>query len=427
MSNGVWFGDIAVGWLTDKDTSIGQDIVEKEFFDDPPQVYDLNTNLENGDYSFVLNESVHPRGETLIEQIDGTRSMPTRHPSEFPFKLAGDKGHVVPDNVSVSITPSQKIEVGDISLRFLEDNEYRSGFNVNASKFDGDYTPSTVHSVLPIPKISKNVQKDGISVQQDNIIDGKDGLIEYYKYTDNLFEYDLPTDDYTKSERINPVRVFEAVVNGSGSYGTEYGTDYASVGGVDDIRRVYSDVFAFEDNVVVGNGFILSFFLSDKIELYYYDSGADSWKLLGQVNFSRTSKEYIKFISNYQSTVGFVDSYDVVCNKGFPVIRFDFTDESQLEFEAPSVSISNFQNTTHYTWFDVEKSAKGFMFIAESDGSWGYTDGAGSDYVRRTGLDTNKEYSVWVGWLPSEFSESDLADYLYSIGDVNRSMIKKGA
>jgi hypothetical protein len=386
--SGVWFGDVGVGWVIDKSTDLTKEVVEKNFVDSPPQVYELTPDLESGTYSLILNEQYHPRQETFREQRDGVRSMPSRHGTEFPFELAGDKGYILPESTSVSITPSQEIEEGEITLRFLEDEDYRPAIKTTPSAFSDGFSPTPEESVIAIPSIAENTPTS------DYTVTGEDGDMEYYIYSDtNIFEYDHPS-NHTEIERINTNRLFNS-------------SD----------RRVYSDK-GITTGSYVENGIFRGTYNSDDISLEYYDS---SWVSIGDVTVPTQSDGYAKTNENYELETEWVDSHNSKYYRGYPMVEVTF--DGQTSFDFTSTATIDFIEESD-SWYRIVQDANGryiFVIRTSSDGSFS----VGTQTISVDNLTSSEEYTFYVGVVPSAFGLVDFVRYVYNIGDWRRSFVQR--
>ena len=319
---GVWFGDIGVAFITDKDTDISKNNVDKNFVDNPPVVYGLTSDIESGSYNIGLHEELHPRSETFKEQRDGVRSMVERSAGDLPFDMSGDQGHLVVEGSTTSITPSAEIERASIDIRFLNDSEYQPAFLVKPGPFDGEYEPTPVESLIPIPSEITSVDADGVSATSNFTVTTEDGDMEYYKYSSEaVFSYDIPNSiDYTLPERIAPVRV------------------------TDDGERIYSTDRLVETTPTLSNGIIEAEYNSTQVDFSVYDS---SWSDIGNVSVSR-DEGYPATNTNYKSEVSFLNGYDSTMYRGYPAVQFDIDGISDFTFNPSPALASQDESTDHY-------------------------------------------------------------------------------
>lgn len=423
-----WFGDIAVGLITDKDTDISKEVVEKNFVDKPVQVYELTPNLEAGNYSVILLEKTHPRTESLKEQRDAILSMPDKHVSEFPFNYGGDKGHVLVESSSVSITPSQMIDEGELNIRFLEDDDYKPVIDAKAEFNSSNFTPTASNenntspeSVLPIPSYSENILKNGISVSPEFTLGTDQGDLEFYLYGNERtrFEYDLADETYTLPERVAPVRVYDAIRDGSGSYGENYGNDYGSLGEAKKVRRVYSDMFSFKGSAIIDNRKIISFPDEDKSEIYAYDN-SDVY-LIAETNLTPEFPGYISENGNYKNTIEFIDGITTTVYRGFPVVHYSFTDEGRFKYKTDLGLYDGSDGDYYYTAKDGNDNT---VVVIRNSNDGEFVENHHDDFseIIWESINPNEEYEVFSGIVPSSVDVDDFTRWIYNIGDVNRKM-----
>ena len=422
MSEGVWFGDVGVAFVSDKDTDVSKEVIEKNFVGAPSQVYELTPNLESGSYSLYLNEDYHPRQETFEEQRDGIRSMTGRNLMEFPFELAGDRGFVLPESTTVSLTPSQEVEEAEIDLRFMDDSEYKSAIAARASPISDDFSFANEESIIAIPPNMENVQTDE-SVDADYSIQTEDGEMDLYTYSDDIFEYDLPNDEYTAPERLSPVRAYDAERNGSGNYGEDYGEFYGGLGEPEKIRRVYSDAFAFREMAILQNGVIMSAPTDNgKSELYYYDGS--SWNLVAKVRLDLNNPGYLKTVSNYISELEFIDDYAVEVLRGFPVAKYTFSDKSKFEYET-ELDLQEGDDEDYYYVAEDSDGQEHIVIRTNGDGSFNQEEFNDIHTIEWRDINPNIEYEVYVGIVPDSMEASDLARYVFNTGNIRRTVIQR--
>lgn len=382
-----WLGDIAVGMLTDKDTDISKEVVEKNFVDEPVQVYELTPNLESGSYSLVFNEEMHPRSESLSEQRDATLSMPDRHIAEFPFSMAGDEGHILVEQSNASITPSQMIDEGEISIRFMAKSDYRPAFKLNSSSFN-DVFDIGQKSIVALPSQVQNV-----SQASDYQISSRDGALDLYEYSDRvILKYDR-SEEYTSDERISPVRV------------------YNSAG-----ERIYSSVKAVSQGDYVENGIVRNTFQSPTV-FDVYDNG---WRQIGNVNLN-VGDGYISEPSNYNTEIEFTTSDKVSLRKGFGAFRYTISEQDSFSFNSDETLTVVDDTTDSYRVVENSSNDQLVLLRTSLDGNFNI----GSNVVEVTGLDVSKEYTFFFGVVPSEIAYSDYVEYLYNIGKQKRTLVQR--
>lgn len=386
-------GDINIPILTDKQTDISKEVVQKNFVDSPPQAYELTPNLESGSYTAVLHEGEHSRSENFTEQRDSIRSLPQRHGTEFPFDWAGDTGHVLPESSTTSITPSEEIEQAELSLRFLESDTFQPGINTTATAISTDFSPTPEESIIAIPDTSQNVQDvNGNSQSALATVSSENATFEYYTYQDLVFQYELPSNNYTQIERDDPVRMYNS-------------SD----------ERVYSDK-GLKTGSYVENGLIRGTYNSSSIGLEEYDSG---WTSFGDITVPSEQDGYAKKNENYMVESKWIDSHISTVFRGWPVFQVDVDSISTFTFTADSsITVSD-----SGSWYRIVNDGTRDIFVvrASSDGSFSVS----SPKVEVTGLNSSTEYTFFVGYIPSTFTNSDFVRYVFNRGSWDRTFIQK--
>lgn len=383
-----WFGDIFIPWVTTKDTSISRDTVEKNFVDAPPQVFELNENLEAGTYTVILNESVHERNESFSEQTDAVNSLPARHVTELPFAVGGDKGHIIVENATTSITPSQQMREGEADIRFLDADSFQPAITVEAYS-EGDFSPTPEESVVPIPASAT------VSQTPQFTLTSADGDIDFYMYsTRENIAYTLPS-DYTSVEQTAPVRLYNS-----------------------NSERIYSDTRAIGVGVEMDNSIIRANYGSSQTNLSYFDG---SWQAIGNVNFTGGTG-YAPDFANYETTLEFVNGGDTsTCYKGLPLVEFTTDGETDFTFTSAE-SVTTGSSGNHY--YSVTMDSSGYELVVirtSSDGS--FTENV--DGISVTGLDSSTEYTFFTGIVPSSVAVSDLSRWMVNRGIWRRTMVQK--
>lgn len=407
-----WLGDIFIPWITSKDTSISRNVIEKNFVDEPPQVFELNNDLESGSYSLILNETIHNRNETFKEQMDSVVSMPSRHGSEFPFSLAGDTGHLVINSSSAAITPSQEIRTGEAELRFLDDSTFRPSFKVEALPESSDFSPTPEESILPLSTDVESVESDtNGSRSPAYTLTSEEGGIDFYTYTsEEMIEYDRNSTDYTVDERTSPVRAFSV----EGNYGDNYGDSYGG-----DKFRVYSSEYPIR-YPVLDNGIIQEYASGSSVSIYEYQSASDDWDHIGSVDLGNDIG-YLSEGGNYRSQVTFPDNYSSSIFKGFPAVRFsEVSGSTSFTFSARYALDSGTDNGYYYTASDSDGNDL-FVLRTSTDGSFAQSD----DEIRVEGLSSSLEYDFYVGYIPSSFAVSDLMRFIFNRGEWKRNLVQR--
>lgn len=421
-----WLGDIFIPIVTSKDTSISRNVVEKNFVDEDPQVFELPPDLESGTYSVILNEKIHERGETFREQIDALKSLSSRDASELPFELAGDKGYLVVNASSASIIPSQEIREGEIELRFMEHSSYRPALNVVSEHYSEDFSPTAKESLVALPSSATSVEDSGGTLSPNYTIPSEEGDLDLYLYSDNLIEYDHGYkilegnygEDYGASyggigafdEITSPVRIYAV----SGNYGEDYGEKYGG-----DLSRIYSDEETFND-VVLDNGVLKASSFGDSSALYRYDSANDDWKLFGNVPL-KNSDGYTPLFNNYHSSIDFIGDHSLSLFRGYSVARYsDVTDTTEFRFSAKNALSSGTDNGYYYS---VTDSAGNDIILVRTSNDGNFRQDSGDIIVEN--LDSTVEYDFFVGYVPDPIPVSDYARYVFNRGSWRRTLVQR--
>lgn len=391
-----WFGDIAVGLVVDKDTDISKDVTEKNFVDEPVQVYELTPNLEAGSYSVFVLEETHPRSETLSEQRDAVLSMPERHVSEFPFAVASDEGHVLVEESNLSITPSEMVDEGEIGIRFMSSDNFRPAYILQAESEDGDFSVSPEESVIPVANAAGDVydESTGNTVSPETpTITTEDGQVNLYKYDSsrNVYSYDRSTSLYGESERVGPVRTYDA--------GDE---------------RIYSSLHQVTSGSYMNNGRVEAVFNDSSVTLNEYDG--TTWNKFGDVDTFTYEPAYLSDIGNISSTVTFRNDVDVTMKKALPFVRFDFSGKTSFEF-SPDESFTVDSTSNKSVVFTDGTSGRTMALVRnKNDGSLNTT----STTVSWDSLDTSTEYTAFIVLNANTFE-----DYVFALGNRKRSLVEK--
>lgn len=398
MTTPVWFGDIPISILTDKDTSIEKEVVEKNFVDSPPQVFEVDVGLESGTYNAVHNEKLHPRDEGLDEQIDAVQSMVARHAAELPFELSGDKGHVMIESATSDITPSKEFRESSIDIRFFSETSYKPAFSLSADRHNDSFDTEPLESLLALSGQVENVEdSDGNSVSSEFSLDGESGSFDYYLYDDSreVISYDRNPSDYTSDERINPVRLY----NGSD-------------------RRIYSDSKALHESSRLENGLVRLSFDSSESYLLIYDD--EDWKEIGNLNFT-LEDGYSSENTSHKIDVETVEEHKASLFRGFTVFELELDGVSEFRFDTDD-SLST--GDTSNSWYRTVENGDGDEIIlirTSTDGSFDDTD----SYLEVGGLTDSDTYTFYLGIVPADVDSEDYARYVYNIGRQNQTMIQR--
>lgn len=384
----VYIGDIDIPILTEKDTSIDRDVVEKNFVDAPPQRYELIPNLEAGTYTALLHEQVHDRNENFSEQIDSVRSLPYRNVSECPIEVSNEKGYVAVDVGSISIIPSLQVRESELDLRFLDFDTYIPAIKCDADSFSEDFTV-TEESVIPIPTSVQGVNKNNTSDTPSFTITAEQTTFGYHTYTDgDILDY-IPSDtDITQVERESPVRLFDGSNN-----------------------RIYSGSSNFND-FSVSNGILQFERQSDTVYVDVWDSG---WQRIGNFTFD-TDVAYLPEFGNYETTVETISENTISSYRGFWVNEVTVTGRNQFEF---NVDIDTVDNQT--SLYHSVNTVGGYTAIL-ARGQNGGNINTMTNSILVDNLNSNEEYTYFIGFVPSELTSQEAAEYAFVRGRWKRSL-----
>ena len=389
----VWFGDISIPYLTEKDTSISKDVVEKNFVDEPPQVFELTADLEAGSYSLILNEKIHEKNESFVEQEDAVLSMVSRHGTEFPFQSAGDSGYALVESANVTTFPSLEIREGEVEVRFLDANDYRSAVratpdSLRNAAFDSDATP--VESYVAFPS-----QVEIFGLNADYTLSTADGSIDLYTFDEKtIFEYD-ELEERHESQQIAICRLFNS-----------------------DDERLYSDSRVVDNGSYISNSLIRNTYNETEAALEYYNG---TWNEIGSTQLS-FDDGYGLTNENDEVTVSFINGNQASLYRGFSVVRYDFTDESSFEFESTK-SITEESIEDYYAHYVHEDGYDLVIVRTSADGSF-FDDG---NIFGVQDLITSEEYTFYVGVVPENITVSDYARYVYNFGSRERTFTQEPA
>jgi hypothetical protein len=382
-----YFGDVAIPWVVSKDTSISKDIVEKNFVDEPPQVYELTPNLEAGTYSAIFNETVHDKNESFEEQQDAVLSMASRHGTEFPFELGGDAGYVLVNNASTSITPSEEIEEGEIDLRYLDDDTYRSAVKVNPQNpQNSDYNVTPEETLVAFPAFV-----DVVNETSDFTISTEDSDLDLYIVdSSKVYEYNEDPTDMSKSQRESICRLYNS----------------------NDLR-LYSDSKVVDNGSYINNSLIRVDYNGESSTIEYYDNG---WTSLIDVDLSFDSG-YALENSNDKVTLEFVNGYSSSVYRGFSIVEYTFSGKSEFKFIA---DVSRAGPESYYYGYEHRLGYELVVMRESSDGYWDLFEFTPDTFGIKN-LNPSKEYTVYLGVIPPEVNDSDYRRYVYNLGKRSRT------
>lgn len=389
----VWFGDIYIPWITEKDTSITKDIVEKNFVGENPQVYELTPDLENGTYSFILNENVHEKNESFEEQQDAVLSMVNRHGTEFPFAIGGDEGFALVENASTSIGTTQEIRNADAELRFLSDEDYYSAFEVKIHPYiDGDFEEETdLRTMVAFPDTV-----DVIETEPEYIIRGEDSNMELYTMTEpSLFEYEDP---YNDSRRKNICKLY----NSEG-------------------ERLYSDCRVVDAGSYINNGLVRVGYDDTSSQLEYWDSG--SWDLIGEASLN-FGDGYPSKNQNDEIDIEFINGNGSTIYRGFSAVKYTFSNTNDFHFSTEA-EVDNMSIRDFYSWYWEKNNDHDVILIRTSDDGDFYSEEYGFGIEN---LDASEEYSVFIAVMTYDLSDiyiREMAEWVYNIGTRRPTFTQK--
>lgn len=388
-----YFGNIFIPWITDKDTSISKDTVEKNFVDEDAQVYELTPDLEAGTYSAILNEAYHDKNESFDVQQDAVMSMVERHGSEFPFSSTGDDGYAVADSSSISIDSRQEIREAELSLRFLQQSDYNPAVRIvprDLPRSDFSITPSETLASLP----SSISNANGLTA--DFTITGEDSDIDLYIISDQtVLKYTQDANDITLSENLNICKSFDDVGN-----------------------RVYSSNPDLGLGSQLSNGLVRSDTADLSSSFDYYDG---TWTTLGSVEIP-CDVGYTSENGNNEIKLNYINGNKQSIYRGFPMFRYDFTSETDFTFNS-NVGVSLVNSDTWYGIWDNANTVTLFSVIDTSGAS--ISTDTTNDNVGWTGLDSAKDYRVYFGVIPPSIPNTDFVRYVYNLGFRSRTFTHK--
>lgn len=383
-----YFGDINLPWLVSKDTSISKDFVEKNFVDQPSQVYELTPDLEAGTYSAILNETVHDKGESFEEQQDAVLSMVSRHGTEFPFNVAGDDGYIIVSGATTVTDPRQEIRDAELDVRFLDTDDYNGAVIVNPFSYRGgafDSQAEPHESLVGFPS-SINV----VGKTSDYTVTGQEGDIDYYIISDReVVEYE-ETDLNSQQESI--CRLFNS-------------SD----------ERVYSDSRVVDNGSTVDNSLIRVTYNSSNSQVEYYDGG---WVTIGTAGLS-FNNAYTSINENDEIEIAFINENTSSVYRGFSIVKYSFSDQTEFTFNSDT-SVTSITEEDYYAHWE-DGNGRDIVVVKTFNGGDFYTD---SSDLGVENLLSSDEYDLFFGIVPSSISVSDFARYVYNIGSRKRTFVQ---
>lgn len=381
-----YFGDVYLPWITDKNTSITKDIIEKNFVDKPPQVYEITPDLESGTYSAILNETVHDKNESFEEQQDAVLSMVSRHGTEFPFSVSGDDGYVVVSSANTSIDPRQEIRDAEIDVRFMDSADYNGAVVVNPFGYrNGDFSSESEphESIVAFPS-SINV----VGKTPDYTITASDGNIDQYIISSReIVEYE---ENGLESQQQSICKVFNSAED-----------------------RIYSDSRVVDNGSTVTNSLIRLTYNETEAEVEYYDG---TWETVGSIQHS-FNEGYASENSNDHSHIIFRNGLESSLHRGLSATEFSFTNSTSFDFTSDATLITN---GSFYAHWEDSNGRDIILVRISSDGSF-YTT---SSEIGLEGLTSSERYEVFLGIVPTEISVDNYARYIYNIGSRRRTFVQ---
>lgn len=385
----VSFGDIEIPWLTSKDTSISKDTVEKNFVEEPPEVFELTPDLESGTYSAILNETVQEKNESFEEQQDAVLSMVSRHGTEFPFESSGDDGYLLVNSASVNIFPSLEIREGELQVRFLKQSVYNPAIKAKPrSNYNGDFATSAspVETFIALPS-SLNV----INHTENYQVTSEDGNLSLYTFSgDTVFEFEEDSNDTTLSQTHSICRLF----NSAG-------------------ERYYSDKRVVDNGSTADNGLFSVTFQGSSSPLEYYDGS--TWQDIGSVQLP-FNDGYAEQNTNDEVAVEVLNGNRGYIYRGFSAVGYDFHGQTSFDFTPTETFTEQSINDYYAHWQDG--SGRDIIIVRTSnDGSF-YT---GASDIGIQNLSSSEDYSAFVAVVPTPVTVSDYARFIYNYGLRNRT------
>ena len=388
-----WFGEIFVPWLTDKDTSIDRDTVEKNFVDSPSDVYDLTPSLEAGTYNIILNEKVHEKNESFSEQKDAVLSMPSRHGTEFPFQSASDQGYVVVENASVTTFPSLETREGEIELRYLDKNTFSPAVKVNPVKFDKDEFGTDVEPVETLFALPSSISVSNLTANYT--VTSLEGDVDLYVIdSKTVAEYSEDTFDKSTSQNQSICRLFDSGNN-----------------------RIYSGSPVVDNGSELDNSLIRSTYNGTESVVEFYDGS--NWISIGSTQLP-FNEGYAQENENKEVSVRFRNDNESTIYRGISAVEYKFSGETDFTFDATNSVTEQSLNSFYGHWQDDSTGEDIILVRTSSDGSFFTNSGT----FGVNSLTSTKEYTVYLGVVPSSVSVSDYVRYIYNIGNRTNTFVQ---
>jgi len=371
----VWFGDIDIPVVSNKDTDISVETISTNFVDNPPRAYKLYSTLESGTYELFLNQNIHRRKENLNQQKDAVLSMVNRHSTEFPV----EDGFVSLNTVNHSTTPSEMFDEVSVSLHHLEYPEYTLGYKANA------YNESETHSLSDVSYIGIPDVVDVVDETPIFSFDSEGGLLQYYQYEkEELLEVDYPTFD-SEIERVSPCRVYSSS------------------------DRVYSQSEEVQ-NFSLNNGVVRADEDSDSMQLYFYDS---QWINVASIPLNY-NVGYTTLNENKTIELSLIESDDLRIYRSLPFVQKQGVTGS-VEFNTDIDSV--LEETEEYISALTIDGYEIILIGSESEGS--FASDVSGIYLN----DINSPIDVYYGVVPDPMSREQVKQMALSRGRVKRTFV----
>jgi hypothetical protein len=408
-----YFGDIFIPWITDKDTSITKETIEKNFVDEKPQVYELTPDLEGGTYNLVLNENYSDKNETLNEQQDAVLSMVSRHGTEFPFSIGNDQAYLLVSGADTSIDPRQEIREATIQARILPRSKYASAVEVKPHPVNGagdfNYDLGN-YTYIGFPS---NV---GVSSTKDFTISSEDGDIDIYSLSSNsLFEI------YERAE----------------GYGLNYGADYGRGTSVlmsseqqsicklfgASGQRIYSDYTVAEQGSVLNNSLIKTTLNASSSNIDVWDGSA--WSNLGSLELAYENG-YALNNENRKVELEFVNGNKETIYHSLPAVRYNISNTGDFVFTPNLTNISQVESNNYYSvWTDPNDSTgEDIIMVRLVDNGNFFTDTTAGTFGIEN-MDPTEGNDVFIGKVLDDLTIEEMVQSIYTHGTRRNTFVQK--
>lgn len=408
-----WFGRTPI-ILTSAEADMSRDTVEKNFVEQPAEVFELNQNIEEESFNLIMNEALNPKGQSISEQRKMIRSMPYRIGHDFPVKVGADVGHFIPTSSTANITPSQEIEEGSMSGKFIEYPDYKPGFRIN-TRDSADVLNDTVNVIFgEVDDGSHNtsLNKGTRNSFEFSTADGQNYTypVEIEKSLDSpeLIYYDSigETNFYTH-EKISPVEIVKS--NGEEIH-TETGLSDGDYIQNNLIRATYYTNIS-ERNSNIG--------LTGEAGFEYSIVFDSSYEPIGQLVLNNIDTPYPSDNSNYKVSLdcyGGSGNIDVEMYKFIPSLRIQNTTEEIIRFyfEGSNTEEKNRSWGTQ-RYFDSLTTDIFFTVNSENSSVSGYLLGDSVEIDH--GSNPDEKIDIGTEYTSDNLSELDLFKSFYAMDD----------